>query len=63
MAGRAVRPIFSAVMVIGRMTGITGCGRALELHILVALGAKHSGMFAGQFETGIGMVKGAGLPR
>ena len=50
-------------MVIGRMTGITGCGRALELHILVALGAKHSGMFAGQFETGIGMVKGAGLPR
>ena len=62
VTGRAVGSIFAAVVIIGCMAGKTGCRRTLELHILMAAAAGDGCVFAGQLETGVGMVKGAGLP-
>lgn len=62
VTGSAVRSILAGVTVIGRMTGITGCGRAFELLICMAASASDGGVFAGQLEDGAVMVKRAGLP-
>ena len=62
VTGRAVGSVFAAVVIIGCMAGKTGCRRTLELHILMAAATGDGCVFAGQFETGVGMVKGAGLP-
>ena len=62
VTGRAVRSIPAAVTIVGGVTGITGGGRTLELHILVAASAGHSGMCTGQLEDRIVVVESGGLP-
>lgn len=62
VTGRAVRPELTAVMVVGRVAGITGCGRAFELHVLMTTGAGNGRVLAGQLEDGAVMVKRAGFP-
>ena len=62
MAGTAIRSILAAVMVIGRMAGITSCRCAFELKIFMATSAENGGVRACQLKDGVGMIKRAGLP-
>lgn len=62
VTSRAVRSILATVMIISRMAGITRCGRAFELKILMTTTANNSCVLTGQLEDGVGVIKVTRLP-
>jgi hypothetical protein len=50
------------VRIIFGMTGVAIAGRAFENIIDMAVGARHTDMFSGQFEAGQIVVEGSRLP-
>ena len=62
VTGRTIRSKCAVVIIILFMAGEAVRGRALELHILMAVATGNTAMLAGQFEDGIVVIKAARLP-